>query len=483
MNQDKNLIVYPELPDYMKRGGIAGALKLFGPGAIIASVTIGSGETLFASRAGAIFGYGLLWFIVLCAVCKTIQVYTGGRYMVLTGEHPMEAWARLPGPRGWFPALLGGMSVLCFPFWIGALSLLLGTVLNWIFGIDERYSPEQQQAYQQMFATGMIAVVILFTLIQSYAVFEKVQTVIVAVLLLAILAGVFRASIDWLAVVNNTVAIHMPSYPEWIHTEYPEIVEKESVLLAMVVFMMAIGGGTYDYIGYLSFFRDKKWGGLGTTSAGSTSLTAHPVIDVDDEVNLARARGWLRAPMVDIFAGFFCVGVFTIAFNVLGAAILHPDHKVPQNNDDLLTLQAAFVTQFGESFKYLYQVGILMAIWGTLYGAFEIYSRTAYECFRPLSQKVRQSSFTRMRVAVCIYAGLGGLVLAWTVQHPLDIVKPIGPIAMLTCGIWCFAMIWADRRWLPKPLQMNPAWLLGNLVAGVIMGGFGGKAMLDVLMK
>src|SRR5262245_51463275 len=99
-------VVYP-VPPWQQEGygGLSGALRLFGPGAIIASVSIASGETLFSSRAGALFGYSLLWFILFCAGCKLVQVYTAARYMVLAGEHPMEAWMRLPGPRGWFPWL------------------------------------------------------------------------------------------------------------------------------------------------------------------------------------------------------------------------------------------------------------------------------------------------------------------------------------------------------------------------------------------
>src|SRR5689334_4589517 len=135
MIETETNIQYPPVP-WSKDGGLRGAIRLFGPGAIIASVTIASGETLFASQAGALFGYALLWIATFCAACKFVQVYTAARYMVLTGEHPMEAWAHLPGPRGWFPMLLGGLSILCFPFWMGGLSLMLGGALNWIFGLD-----------------------------------------------------------------------------------------------------------------------------------------------------------------------------------------------------------------------------------------------------------------------------------------------------------------------------------------------------------
>ena len=42
---------YPELSEDMQARGLGAMLRIFGPGAIIASVTIGSGETVFASRA------------------------------------------------------------------------------------------------------------------------------------------------------------------------------------------------------------------------------------------------------------------------------------------------------------------------------------------------------------------------------------------------------------------------------------------------
>ena len=39
---------YPQLSEELKARGFGAMLRIFGPGAIIASVTIGSGETVFA---------------------------------------------------------------------------------------------------------------------------------------------------------------------------------------------------------------------------------------------------------------------------------------------------------------------------------------------------------------------------------------------------------------------------------------------------
>ncbi len=484
-SEECRTVVYPELPAHVRAGGLRGAIRLFGPGAIIASVTIGSGETLFASRCGAIFGYALVWFIVAAVACKLIQVYTGARYMLLSGEHPMEAWARLPGPRGWFPACLGALSIFCFPFWLGGLAMMLGTAANWIVGLDTG-SPEDQRLYAQLFGTGTLVLAAVLTLIQSYNVLERVQTVIVGVLLLAILAALVPAPVDWLQALRGSVDVHWPDYEPWLRTTYPNIAADQTVLMALVVFMGAIGGGTYDYIGYLSFFREKRWGALGI---GRGATTAHADADGDARErpviaetpdNLTVGRQWLRPGVIDVFAGFVCVLIFSIAFYLLGAAILHPQHLVP-DGFDLLTHQVRFLTQFGAGFKYLYQVGILMAFWGTIYGALEIYSRTAYECLRPLLARVRSTPFARFRLPVCLYAGIGGIVLMWTVRDPLKIVQPAALIGTTTCGLWCFAMIWADLAVLPRGLRMNRGWILLNLVAGTVLTGFGGKAIWDYL--
>ena len=78
-------------------------LRIFGPGAIIASVTIGSGETVFASRGGAVFGYALLWCFIGGGLMKFVQVYTAARYMTLTGNIRSNAGSFCLGRRaGWY---------------------------------------------------------------------------------------------------------------------------------------------------------------------------------------------------------------------------------------------------------------------------------------------------------------------------------------------------------------------------------------------
>lgn len=469
-------ITYPELPEAMRSRGPLATLRLLGPGAIIAAVTIGSGETLFASRSGAVFGYGLLWFVLLAIVCKLIQVYTGARYMVLTGEHPMEAWARLPGPRGWFPAILGGISILCFPFWMGGLAKMLGTAVNWIVGL-EAIDP-RQELYASIFGTVTLALAAGLTLWQTYGILEKAQTVIVGILLASILAAVVVAPVDWPAALRGFVGVGGISYPEWVAVQYPKI-WAEGVILTMVTFMGAIGGGTQDYIGYLGFFREKAWGALGGRAAPSVAAgpDTTPVIN-PSPANLIVGRRWLRAPIVDVGVGFVCVMLFTAAFNLLGASILHPERLVPEKFE-LLSLQALFLARFGFVFVIVYKLGIVTAFWANIYGALEVYTRTAYDSLRPLSGRMRAAPMSRFRVAVCLWAGLGGIALMWLVPEPVSIVKPAALFASLGCGLWCFAMIWADRKYLPAGLRMRALGIGLNLVAGLVLTAFAATAIFD----
>src|SRR5437773_11914803 len=74
-------------------------LTIFGPGAVIASLTIGSGELTFSSRGGALFGYRLLWLFLLVLLLDCALVFVAARHVVLTGTDSFPRWVDLPGPR------------------------------------------------------------------------------------------------------------------------------------------------------------------------------------------------------------------------------------------------------------------------------------------------------------------------------------------------------------------------------------------------
>lgn len=481
MSEEKQLL-YPELSPELKGGFNFRLLKYFGAGAIMASVTIGSGETFFASRGGAVFGYALLWCFVGSAIMKGVQVYGAARYFTLTGEHPMTHWKYLPGPRGWVPGVMGFISIACFPFWLAGLPLFIGKTINWMVGItgDEA----ELLMYGRLWGTLCIVVAVTLTWLQTYGFLERVQTIIVGLLLVSMLAAFFASKPDFVQALSGLVP-HLPDYEPWIQQNYKDIADTPS-WVEVGLYLGAIGGGTYDYIGYVGCYRENKWGLIGQhesdvdkheTEAIAKSAQTLP-IELSEE-NIKRARGWLWPAKIDVGVGFLCVLVFTICFMTLGAEILHPKEVVPSGNE-LLTHQSEFLTQFHPAMMYVYQVGIFMAFFGTIYGAYEIYIRTAYECVMPLSKTFRAMPERKFRSIVLTYCAVGGLGLLWLMSNPVSIVKPAGIIGgVFTCGLWCFAMMWVDRKFLPKPLRMGLVLTGLTLISGLVLTGLGVKAIWD----
>jgi Mn2+/Fe2+ NRAMP family transporter len=478
------LLVYPSLPPDLERGLDWRSLKYFGAGAIMASVTIGSGETLFASRAGALFGYSLLWCFVAGALMKGIQVYGATRYIVLTGEHPMTHWAHLPGPKGWVPILMGALCIFCFPFWLAGLPLMLGTILNWVFGVTG--TEGQMWLAVRLWATLSIVVAVTLVWLESYEFLERAQVLIVGTLLGCLLVATFVAQPDWLSALVGALVPQVPDYPPWVAAKYPNLAANPP-WVEVITCLGALGGGTYDYVGYVGFLREKRWGAIGVRR------NAHPLnapapsmpLPIDAGIdNRTRGKRWLLPAQIDTGISFVAVLVFTICFVVLGARFLHMRELAPAEGE-LFNHQAQFLTELHPSLLYVYQLGIFMAFFGTIYGAYEIYARTAHECFLPVSRKIRELPFERFRRAVVLYCAVFGLLLLWTLpMNPDDIVRPAAILGgVFACGLWCLAMLWTDRRFLPPALQMPLLLRLLTAVSGVVLTLLGAKGIWDYLVN
>ena len=169
-------------------------------------------------------------------------------------------------------------------------------------------------------------------------------------------------------------------------------------------------------MGYVGFLREKAWGAIGLRhDKYETDVTPPPrpfPIDTSAE-NIRRGRRWLLPTKIDNGVGFASVLVFTMCFLLLGAKFLHPAQFVPAGNE-LFSHQAQFLTSLHPALLYVYQLGVFMAFFGTIYGAYEMYARTAHECLLPVSGWVRRMPFERFRRGVVLYRGRGpvvGLVL------------------------------------------------------------------------
>ena len=90
----------------------------------------------------------------------------------------------------------------------------------------------------------------------------------------------------------------------------------------------------------------------------------------------------------------------------------------------------------------------------------------------------------KIRRAVLLYCGLGGILLMWIFDDPIKLVTPAAIVGgVLTCGLWCFAMIWSDTHFIPKPLRMSKLLLVLTWTSGIVLTALGAKGIWDYVAK
>jgi hypothetical protein len=454
---------YPELPDHLAGKLNWKVIGVFGPGALVASVSVGTGETLFAPRLGAVFGYTALWAIPLICFFKAIQVYSGARYLVLTGEHPVKAWSRFPGPPAWFPVLLLIVILMSLPLWLAAIADALANLSIWITGIGTTDTLGRSW-WSTLFLLGAF----LLTQIQTYRVIEKVSLRILTLKFALIAIAVFVVQPDWPSVLWHFIVPGGLNY-------HPELIERYSELatrppaLEIAVFAGAVGTGLHDYIGYVGMLRQKKWGAL---AKELSRRHPRPSLQLGSE-DVKRARKWLRAPLVDTSFSFLSVFLITACYMILGAAILHPQRLVP-TDADLFSAQAQFLIIIHPSLSWLYKLGVFIALLGVIYGVFEIWKHSLRELSGAVFRRYSAGRLPNLGMALPLYATAGALIVVWSGYQTISLVSFVAPITgILGCGIWCLAMLWTDRKFLPATMRMGRLLTGLTLGAGVLMTAFG----------
>jgi Mn2+/Fe2+ NRAMP family transporter len=456
-------------------------LAIFGPGAVIASLTIGVGELVFSARAGALFGYRLLWLFLLVLALKWILVFASARHIVLTGAHPFQRWMELPGPRGWFPLVFFLLAVPCFPIWVCFHAGTVGTLLASLTGTAQAW----HGGAHLIWGSGVLAAVIALSASGGYRALERVQLGIVLLMLGAVLLAVFFLKPDWIEFFKGLVVPQPFAYPPWVTMEALPDITSRPVWLEATTYAGVLGGSAYDYLAYVSYLRDKQWGRAGMSVASGEELK----VTGDDPT--AASRQWTRAPLVDCTMSFAAVLLFTAVFVICGAAVLGPQHKVPMGSD-LLTLQAEFVAALHPWFKHVYFAGALLAVFGTLYGTMEVAPTILRElvlAFRPKDIEVSQA---RLRSWSIAWVGFGGLaILAWSFLYHLRAGsdRPPGLVAILTpanlftgvlgCGLICLLNVWMEWRFPPPTLRLSKAGVLLSSIAALVFLALGLRGCWD----
>ena len=176
---------------------VFGLLAVFGPAAIVASVSIGAGETIVVVRAGAWARYGLLWLVLLSCVVKGVFVtYLLGRYTAVSGEYIGHRLVRLPGPRGWLLLIaIVLMEMIGAPLAWVPIAKPCGDLFHYFIS-GMLPASLSEVTYENIITCGFIGLALAFGLRLSFERLEKQQLIICTILVVGTIIGTLMVRPD-----------------------------------------------------------------------------------------------------------------------------------------------------------------------------------------------------------------------------------------------------------------------------------------------
>jgi len=313
-------------------GGIA---RQLGPGLIISAIIVGSGELIVTPKLGAAQGFTLLWFIVIGCLLKVFVQLELGRYALVKGLTTLEAMDGIPGPRlvvSWLVWL-----------WLAMYVALVFQVAGMVGGLADVFSIAGVPLPPGWLAVLVGAVTAVLLVVGRYRFIEGFSTALVALFTLCTVVAV--------GVLQSTpFAVTSAQVIDGFRFRLPG-----SFNTAFAAFGI-IGVGASELIYYPYWCLEKGYG----RSVGQNDGTP--------EWN-TRARGWLRVMNVDAWVSFLLYTTATLAFYVLGAAILHAKGLVVEDRRMIETLSHMYQETFGGWSLWLFLAGALTVLYSTVFGA------------------------------------------------------------------------------------------------------------------
>ncbi len=423
--------------------GLVAIFRRIGPGLILASMIVGSGELIATTVLGAENGYTLLWLMLISCVIKVVVQNEFGRYTIGTGETSLEALNRIPGPRArvswlvwfWFVAMITTM------FGVGAMMGAIGEVLNITFPVLSI------QAW--VCVVAVLTLVLLLT--GRYALVERVSMGLVAAFTIttvgsALLLLTRPDYFTWGRVVEG-LSFHMPT---------------EGLVTAVAAFGIT-GIGANEITVYPYWCLEKGYARF----TGPRDDTAAWRI---------RAHGWIKVMGVDILNSMVIYTFATIAFYLLGAGVLHGLGVIPQGTEMVSMLANMYTETLGGWSRYLFLVGAVVVFYSTVFTVTASNSRMAADFLVMLGLYRREDyerrlKWTRIFVVLFLVIPILFYVL---LRQPVLMVKIVGVSQALLLPIVALATIYLRYVHVPKAI-LPKGWItlalwVTSLVIVVIMG-------------
>jgi len=486
-----------------------GTLRYLGPGLIIAGSIVGSGELVATTKTGAEAGFSLLWLIILGCVIKVFVQVEFGRFSVVTGKTTMDGLNMLPGPRirraNWFMIYFFVMTIFSVGHLGGmvggvgqalAISLPLtesGRAYNATTGelvaarvelsglqnqaetagnpgierLKSRVAELEETAAKlapashddQYWATILAVVTAVVLVFGRYGLIQTFSTVMVASFTVITIANLFA----------------LQGYDAWA-VRADEIVEglrfklsigttstgRAPFSTAMMTFGL-IGCAAGELITYPYWCLERGYARF-TGPRDNTPAWAE------------RARGWMRVMQWDAWGSMLFYTFATVAFYLLGAAILWRVKLNPEGTDMVATLGAMYKPVFGSWAKALFLFGAFAVLYSTYFLASAGNARFMSDALRVVGAlRAGEQRERWVRILSGAYP-IVGLIAYLFIRQPAQLILINGAMLAIQLGILAWAALFFRYRHCDPLVAPGKTWdlmlfisVLGMILAGTFM--------------
>ena len=301
----------------LKKAGLI--LASVGPGLFLVGYNIGTGSVTSMASAGANYGMGLSWAVLISCIFTYILIITFGQYTLITGKSAIQSFKENIG-KGWAQAVLWMLIVSEMVGSVGVMAILTQVINEW-----SKPLTASGEGFNTIIVAAFIAgfmVLLLFN--GKYSVIEKILVVFVTLMGLSFVLTSFMVITDPYEVIKGLI----PNIP------------KEAGAGLIIAGMIGTTMGGVLYVVRSITVKEKRWNISHLKLEKRDAKVSVILMFVLSAAIIAAAAGTLypkglhvdnaidMVNLLEPIAGRFAVSIFVAGIVAAGLSSLFPHYML-----------------------------------------------------------------------------------------------------------------------------------------------------------
>ena len=429
---------------------------IVGASVVLLATALGSGEYIIWPYITTQVGIGLLWFAVVGFSMQYFLNMEITRYTLATGETAVTGFTRYWKPWG-IIFVLGAVLPNAFPGWATGGA----TLFTFLFGFGD---------IAIIASIVLVATALALTLSPVvYQALEKIQMVLVSIILVFLLIGIFVATkaSSWTGIVTQAPAgvANLPQSMAALGA---------ATILGAIAFA---GAGGANNLTQSNYIRDKGLGMggrmpkivspiTGEESAAPSLGYTFPV----NEQNMSRWRGWWKVANQEQLLTFYAIGLLTLVMlSVLVNSVLGVGN-FGEEFDFIEREATALGNTIGSWFRSFFLFAGMVVLFSTSIGIMDYVSRLSASELK-ISFFRDSETITESRIYFTfawIIAIAGSIILLLGLEAPLVLLIISAAGGGVVMFFYSGMLIWLNTRALPDPIKLKGWRLIGMIFTFIV---------------